>query len=110
MESEGIGVRSSLRGGAAMKRWAWAVGLALLAAGGLRADEEAAVKALEKHDALLTRNTRKPGVPVVGVALVGEKNLDCALKWLQDLKHLEKLGLYYGATDESLKQLKGLDR
>jgi internalin A len=73
----------------AQQRWAVGggvlLGLLILAVAG-RADEAAAVKAVEKLGGKVTVDDKQPGKPVVGVELSGTKVTDAALKELKELK------------------------
>jgi hypothetical protein len=74
--------------------------------------EEAAVQALEKLGATITRDDTQPGKPVVEVGLTGDQRLkDAAVKELHELKALQKLNLcLMGVTASDLKELRGLKR
>jgi internalin A len=84
------------------------LGLLVLAVAG-RADEAAAVKAVEKLGGRVIVDTKRPGKPVVGVDLDRTKVTDAALKELKELKSLRKLDLTNTkVTDAALKELKEL--
>jgi internalin A len=81
--------------------------LALVVAG--RADEAAAVKAVEKLGGRVIVDTKRPGKPVVGVDLDRTKVTDADLKELKELKSLRKLDLTgTKVTDAGVKELKVL--
>ena len=61
--------------------------------GTARADEDSAIKAVEKLGGRVTRDAKLPGKPVTGVALIGIQVTDAYLKELKDLKHLTMLVL-----------------
>lgn len=61
------------------------LGLLVLAVAG-RADEAAAVKAIEKLGGKVTVDAKRPGKPVVEVSFLGKEVMDAGLK---ELKHLE---------------------
>src|SRR5262249_54368743 len=81
-----------------MARQQWAVGpgvllgLLVLAMTG-RADEDAAVKVLEKIRGRVEVDAKRPGKPVVGVDLDGAKATDAELKELKELKSPQSLNL-----------------
>jgi len=82
------------------------LGLLVLAVAG-RADEAAAVKAIEKLGGKVTRDDKQPGKPAVSVDLDLTKVTDADLKELKELKSLQ--GLRLGdtkVTDAGLKELK----
>src|SRR5262245_32041096 len=97
-----------------MARQQWAVGagvllglLALVVTG--RADEAAAVKAIEKLGGKVTRDDKLPGKPVVAVDLGGTTVTDAGLKELKELKTLQSLEIgSTQVTDTGLKELKEL--
>src|SRR5262245_37377222 len=91
-------------------RQPWLVVLALLfLANPCRADEAAAVKAIEKLGGIVTVDEKQPGKPVVGVDLGGSEVTDASLKVLKELKSLQWLWLTATkVTDAGLKELKEL--
>jgi internalin A len=94
-----------------MKRWAWAVGLALTLAGGLRAAEEAAVKAVAKLGGTVERDDKAPGNPVIAVNLTGWKVTNKDLKHLAAFEQLRSLDLNNSwVTDAGLMELARLRR
>jgi len=70
------------------------LGLLALAVAG-RADEAAAVKAIEKLGGRVTRDDNRPGKPVVFVDLRGPQVTDAGLKELKGLKSLQSLNLWF---------------
>src|SRR5262249_11243962 len=101
----------ALFGGMTMQRSLWAVGLALTLTGGGQADEEAAVKAIEKLGYRVSRDEQAPGRPVTGVVLIGPRVSDATLKVLKDLQCLQVLDLNDSlVTDAGLKELKDLQQ
>src|SRR5262249_483428 len=92
-----------------MRRSVWAVTVLRTAAGGIRADEEAAVKAVEKRGGKVRRDDKAPGKPVVAVDLRSTLTTDADLKVLKECKHLQVLDLgVTSVTDAGLKELKEL--
>src|SRR5262245_65130401 len=92
-----------------MRRSVWAVTVLLTAAVGIRADEEAAVKAVEKLGGKVRRDDKAPGKPVVAVDLRSTLTTDADLKVLKECKHLQVLDLgVTQVTDAGLKELKEL--
>jgi hypothetical protein len=90
-----------------MRRRAWAVALLMTAASGVRADEAAAVQAVEKLGGGIARDYKAPGQPVIGVTLKGPQITDAVLKDLADLKDLRSLNLLQTqVTAEGMKELK----
>jgi hypothetical protein len=81
--------------------------LALAAAG--RADEAAAVRAVEMLDGIVTVDDTQPDKPVVAVNLGVTCITDAELKELKEFKRLRRLDLSATpVTDAGLKELKGL--
>src|SRR5947208_3522879 len=80
-------------GGATMQRNLWAMAAVLTAAVGVRADETAAVQAVEKLGGLVRRDDQAPGKPVIAVNLGFKRVTDQDLKVLADLKQLQSLSL-----------------
>ena len=92
-----------------MRRYLGAVMAAVLLAGPARADEEAAVKAVEKRGGKVRRDDKAPGKPVVAVDLRSTLTTDADLKVLKECKHLQVLDLgVTQVTDAGLKELKEL--
>src|SRR5437763_378180 len=86
------------------------LGLLVLAVAG-RADEAAAVKAIEKLGGQVTVDADRPGKPVVGVDLWRTEVTDAELKELKELKGLQTLDLRETkVTDAGLKELIELQR
>src|SRR5262245_62445988 len=84
------------------------LGLLVLAVAG-RADEAAAVKAIEQLGGKVKRDTKQPGKPVVAVDLRSTLTTDADLKVLKECKHLQVLDLgVTQVTDAGLKALKEL--
>ena len=78
-------------------------------AGPARADEEAAVKAVEKRGGKVRRDDKAPDKPVVAVDLRSTLTTDADLKVLKECKHLQVLDLgVTQVTDAGLKELKEL--
>src|SRR5260370_308873 len=72
-------------------------------------DEAKAVKVVKKQGGEVTVDTKRPGKPVVGVALMGTAVTDAGLKALKELKSLKTLNLdFTKVTDAGLKNLKEL--
>src|SRR5262245_57867784 len=81
----------------------------LVLAGTVRADEAAAVKAIEKMGGKVTRDDKRPGKPVLGVDLSQKQITDAGLKLLKEFKTLQMLNIRSTAvTDAGLKELKEL--
>jgi len=87
-----------------------ALGLLAALAPAARADEAAAVEALQKLGAKVTRDDKQPGKPVVAVNLADcRKVTDADLKGLKDLPDLRELNLGgTPVTDAGMKELKDL--
>ena len=84
------------------------LGLLVLAVAG-RADEAAAVKAIQKLGGKVTRDDKLPGKPVVAVDLRSTLTTDADLNVLKECKHLQVLDLgVTQVTDAGLKELKKL--
>lgn len=82
------------------------LGLLVLAVVG-RADEAAAVKAIEKLGGEVRRDEKVAGKPVIGVSLCRPQVTDADLQVLKELKRLRGLGLNTAnVTDTGLKELK----
>ena len=89
-----------------MASWAWMVGLSLALASGLRADEEAAVKSVEKLGGTVERDDKASGKPVTAVNLTGWKVTNKDLKQVAAFKRLQSLNLNRSrVTDAGLKEL-----
>src|SRR5215510_11853533 len=85
------------------------LGLLVLVVTG-RADEAAAVKAIEKLGGKVTRDDKLPGKPVVAVDLGSTTVTDAGLKELKELKTLQSLSLSRTkVTDAGLKELKEIE-
>jgi internalin A len=92
-----------------MKRLLVVVGLVLALQARARADEEAAIKAIEKLGGKVYRDEKQPGKPVTRVALNGTEFTDAGIKDLKELKELRELRLIgTQVTDAGLKELKEL--
>jgi hypothetical protein len=90
-----------------MRAGVWAVAVLLAAAVGVRADEVAAVKAVEKLGGTVGHDDKAPGKPVVFVNL--HKTKVTGLKELKRLKQLQALFLAdTQVTDVGVKDLKEL--
>jgi internalin A len=87
-----------------------AVVLILASAVSVRADEDAAVRAIESLGGKVTRDDKAPGKPVVKVVLSGSRVTDAGLKELKQLKQINSLELSFckEVTDAGLKELKEL--
>src|SRR5262245_23361646 len=73
------------------------------------AGENETAQALEKLGGSIMRALREPGKPVVSAHLHGPRFTDEALKGLNKLKRLRRLGIVSTkVTDAGLKELKGL--
>ncbi len=78
--------------------------LALLLAKGLRADEEAAIKALGTLGANIERDDKQPNKPVVKVFFPNCQVPNGGMKEIKEFKQLKELTLTNSAiTDEGLK-------
>ena len=94
-----------------MRQGVWAMAALLALAAGVRADEEAAVKTVEKFGGKVTRDEKAPGRPVVAVDFNRSSVTDAGLKELKDLKQLRSIDLCHTkVTDEGLKELKELNQ
>src|SRR5947209_6749317 len=72
-------------------------------------DEASAIAALKKIGARIDRDEKKPGKPVVQIALNGPKVTDEALKGLKYFKDLSTLFINSDkVTDAGMKELKDL--
>jgi hypothetical protein len=92
-----------------MKRLLVVVGLVLALEARAQADEEAAIKAIEKLGGQVYRDEKQPGKPVTQVDLNGTKVTDAGLKHLKELKELRSLDLSgTQVRDAGLKELKEL--
>ena len=93
-----------------MRHTTSAVVILMILATQLRADETAAVKAIEKLGGKVTVDETKPGKPVVGVFFIrGEHVTDAVMKDVNLLTHLRRLFLLKSQmTDAGLKDLKNL--
>src|SRR5262249_47628159 len=85
--------------------WVGLTDLVLVAAS--RADEAAAVKAVEKLGGKVRVDHKRPGNPVVEVDLSHVELSDAGLKELREFKNLQAL-IVRKVTDTGLKELKGL--
>ena len=78
----------------------------LVLTGVTRADEASSAAALEKLHAVILRNEKQPGKPVVEVNLNFTEVTDAGLKELAPLAHLQTLDLRFTeVTDAGLKEL-----
>src|SRR5262249_25415704 len=93
-----------------MRQRMWSVAVLLTVAVGVRADEAAAVKAIEKLGGKVPRDDNKPDRPGVAVDSRGNRNVtDADLKDLKELKQLTTLYLVGSQmTDAGLKELREL--
>jgi len=94
-----------------MARQLWAVGAGallglLVLAATVRADEAAAVKAIEKLGGWVGIAAKRPGKPVVFVDLTASRATDRWLEELKAFKSLQELHLGSKITDAGLKELK----
>jgi internalin A len=84
-----------------------AVVIGLAAVLGVRADEESALKAVEKLGGKVFRDDSEPGKPITLVTLYGTQATDADLKELKDFLYLQKLILgRTRVTDAGLRELK----
>src|SRR5215471_8606691 len=94
-----------------MRPWAWTVAVVLMLTAGLHADEESALKAVEKVRGKVERDDQVPGKPVIAVYLHNSLGKEAVLKELKDHKQLRLLNLNGSeVTDAGLKELKDLQQ
>src|SRR5690349_13500189 len=86
----------------------WALVLPLVLTGVASADENSVAAALEKAGAIVTRDDKQPGKPVVSVRFFTNAT-DASLKDLKEFGNLRVLGISHSAvTDAGVKELKEL--
>src|SRR5437762_3285128 len=68
--------------------------VAILLVGAVRADEETAIKELQKLGAMVNRDNTKPDKPIVAV-FVGDKLTDKETRYLKELPSLNNLNVAY---------------
>src|SRR4051812_29653768 len=93
-----------------MRRWSMTAMVVVTLANAARADEAAALAALEKLGAGIIRDKTKPEKPVVGVDLSSTTVTDTDLVHLRELKNLQAVSLGYcsDVTDKGVAHLNGL--
>src|SRR5436305_1457932 len=93
---------------------AWFVALALLAPAAARADEAAALAALAKLRAEVVRDEKRPGKPVVRVAILRPVGDSPSLAHLAALSELQELDLNFALVGDTtlahLARLRNLRR
>ena len=90
-----------------MRRSIGAMLAVVILSGVARADEDAAVKFVDKLGGRIIRDDKQPGEPVIEVRLYEANLTDADLKELKELKQLTELNLSFTrVTDAGLMELK----